>query len=96
MFEKNECINSNLIGFLNPTIFDDFKYAAFITCKIIDHIFFYLLKEKSDFFNVVKNHLIFYLKTQILDFKIKRWRIDEEREIKNYEFKNFFDLLDIE
>ena len=96
VFEKNECMDSDIIGPLDPTTFDGFKYAAPITCRATGHIFLYLLKEKKDFFDVVENHLIPLLKTQSPGFKIKRWRSDEGSEIKNRLFKAFFAKKGIE
>ena len=39
---------------------------------------------------------MFMIKTQTSKYSIKRWRIDEENEVANKQFKKFFDEHDIE
>ena len=38
VYQKNECIDSNLMKSFNFTIFNDFRYAILFTCRDIERI----------------------------------------------------------
>ena len=96
VFEKNEIMNSNLDDFISFMIFRNFNHFAFITCRIIDYIWVYLLRNKNDFFDVIENHFLSFFKIQKSTKFIKRWKFDEKNEIQNAKMKIFFAKHDIE
>ena len=96
VFEKNKCINVDLKSLIDSFIWDEKKYYYLMTCKVIKLIIVYLFATKNKFYDMIKKHFIFIIKTQTFNHKIKRWRIDENNEFANNDTKKFFAKHDIQ
>ena len=38
MFDKNECLNSNFMNFIDSQVYDDFNYINMFICRVIEKI----------------------------------------------------------
>ena len=96
VFEKNEYIDVDLKNSIDSFIWDEKKYYCLIICKIIKFIFVYLFATKNKFYDTIEKHFMFMIKTQTFNYKIKRWRINENDEFANNRTKKIFAKHDIQ
>ena len=95
MFEKNECIDTDLCESINSSALKGYTYFCINTDKAIDYSWIYLFHTKNEFLNVMKRHFLPMMKTQTPTYKIKRWKTDWETEFVNKLVKAEFDKKSI-
>ena len=83
VFEKNECIDSDLCGPIDPPAIGGYLYFSIKTDRATGYSWIYLLRTKDEFFTIVEEHFLPMIKTQTPAYKIKRWRTDCGTEVAN-------------
>ena len=71
MFKKNECFDSNFMNFIDSQTYDEYNYINMFICRVIEKIWIYLLKNKNEWYKIIKNVFLFMFKIQIFNHKIK-------------------------
>ena len=95
VYEKNAMFDSNLDDFINSSTWDDKNYYCLKRDKATELLFLYLYVIKNEFFTNLKNDFMLMIKTQTFDYSIKRWRFDENDEIKSKRVDKFFKKHDV-
>ena len=95
IYEKNAMFDSNLDDSINSSTWDDKNYYCLKRNRTTELLFLYLYVIKNEFFTNLKNDFMLMIKTQTSDYFIKRWRFDENDEIKSKRVDKFFKKHDV-